>query len=1128
MICAHCRHENRAGAKFCEECGAPLPRSCTRCGEALPALAKFCPECAHPTGVVGAPRAATTSTASAPAPPMPERRVPSHLAEKILTSKSAIEGERKQVTVLFADLKGSMELLAERDPEVARQLLDPALELMMDAVHRYEGTVNQVMGDGIMALFGAPLAHEDHAVRACYAALHMQAAAQAYAEEVRRTQGVPIRLRVGLNSGEVLVRTIGSDLHMDYTAVGQTTHLAARMEQLADPGSTLLAPATWALAEGFVKVRPLGPTAVKGLAAPVEIYELAGASEVRGRLQASVARGLTRFVGRDAEQQRLHEALLRAGEGRGQVVAIAGEPGVGKSRLSWEFSHSSACGGWLVLQAAAVSYGRATTYGPVIELLRSYFGIESRDDARRACEKVTGRLLSLERGLEPTLPVFLSLLNLPLDDAEWDRLVPLERKRRTLDALKRLLLLESRVQPVLLVFEDLQWIDSETQAFLDLLVESLSGARLLLVANFRPDYQHGWAGKRAFQLIRLDTLEAATSEEFLNALLGHDASMAPLKPRLIRRTEGNPFFLEETVRALVETGALAGTRGAYRFTGAHHDLQLPATAQAILAARIDRLPADDKRLLQAAAVIGKDLPFVLLHAIAEQPEEAFLQSLGRLQSAEFLFETQLFPDIEYAFRHALSHEVALSGLLQDRRRALHGRILDSMERLYDKRLGEHTERLAHHAWRGEVWAKAVHYLRQAGNKASGRSATADARLWFEQALEALAHLPQTPQALDEAFGIYLELRPVLVSLAEIRASLDRAREAQAIASRLGDDHRVCKVYATMTSSQALLGELDAALASGRRALEIAERLRDQRLVILSTSVLLQTHLYRGDYERAVELARGNLARLPEDWTYEYFDNIAPASIFDRVLQVMALAELGRFDEAAPMQAEVAHLAESTQHALSISIARRAGGTLHLLRGEWALAAKWLEAWSAALEVGGIRLQMPVAYGSIAWALAQLGQHAAAREQLAKGEAQAQALVAEGNQGFMGLAYFTMGRAALALGQLDEARRWAHLVFESSPQHLGYAAHARQLLGDIACQTGALDVEGGLAQYAQALALAEPRNALPVVAHARRGMAVLLAHAGRTAEAEVARAQAVALYRQMRMDFWLDQVEAEQS
>ena len=569
----------------------------------------------------------TENPVIAPAPVANQERppltyTPVHLAEKILACRPTLEGERKQVTVLFADLKDSTELIRGLDPEAAQQLLDPALHHMMDAVHRFEGTVNQVLGDGIMALFGAPIAHEDHALRACYAALAMQAAMRPYTEDVRRARGLELRMRVGLNAGEVVVRAIGNDLHMDYSAVGETTHLAARMEQLATPGSIRLTAATLRLVEGLVQVSALGPVPVKGLIEPVEVFDLVGASSLRRRLQAAAARGLTPFVGRQPELEALHQALARAQAGHGQVVALVGEAGVGKSRLVYECVHSHRTQGWRVLESASVSYGKATPYFPVTDLLKRYCHVDDGDDARTIRAKVTGQVLSLDETLQETLPALLALLDALPDDSPFLTLDPPQRRQRTLDGLKRVLLRESQGQPLLLVCEDLHWIDTETQAVLDRLVESLPTTRLLLLVNYRPEYQHGWGSKTYYTQLRLDPLPPASAEAFLDALLGDDPSLAPLKQFLIARTEGNPFFLEESVRTLVESGVLVGERGAYRLAQAIPTVQVPATVQAVLAARIDRLPPEEKRLLQTAAVIGTEVPLPLLQAIAALPEAA--------------------------------------------------------------------------------------------------------------------------------------------------------------------------------------------------------------------------------------------------------------------------------------------------------------------------------------------------------------------------------------------------------------------------------------------------------------------------------------------------------------------------
>jgi predicted ATPase len=547
------------------------------------------------------------------------------------------------------------------------------------------------------------------------------------------------------------------------------------------------------LVEGFIAVKPLGPVPVKGLADPVEIYEATGAGPARTRLQAAVRRGLTRFVGRDAELEQLRRAQQLAGTGHGQVAAVVGEAGVGKSRLVYEFTHSHRLHGWLTLESASVSYGKATSYLPVVGLLEGYFKIQDRDDLREIREKVTGKLLTLDDALKPTLPALLALLDVPVDDLAWRGLDPPQRRQETLDAVKRLLLREAREQPLLLIFEDLHWIDGETQALLDALVDSLAPARVLLLVNYRPEYQHTWGSKTHYSQIRLDALPAESASELLDALLGEDPGHVPLKQLLVKR--GNPFFLEETVRTLVETKALAGERGRYRLTQPVQTIQVPSTVQTILAARIDRLAPEDKRLLQVASVVGKDVPFALLQAIAESPDEALRRGLDRLQAAEFLYETGLFPDLEYSFKHALTHEVTYGGLLQARRRQLHARLVDAIETLHRDRLGEHTERLAHHAMRGEVWEKAVAYLRQAGAKAFARSALREALAYFEQALGAVQHLPESR---EQSIDLRLDLRNTLIALGEFEAMFDHLRAAEILAEALEDQRRLGWVSAYLS------------------------------------------------------------------------------------------------------------------------------------------------------------------------------------------------------------------------------------------------------------------------------------------------------------------------------------------
>src|SRR5688500_1001129 len=652
----------------------------------------------------------------------------------------------------------------------------------------------------------------------------MQKSVQRYADEDRRTEGVPDQIRAGLNSGEVVVAYIGNDLKIDYTAIGQTVHLAARMEQMATPGSIMATHETLRLAEGYVQRKSLGAVRVRGINESVEAHEVTGAGPVRSRLQAAAARGFIRFVGRTAEFDTLCQSLDKARTGHGQVVALVGEPGVGKSRLFWELTHSWRTNDWVILQSASVSYGKATPYLPVIDLLKSYFAIEDRDDVRRIREKATGKLLALDKSLEPALPAFLTLLDVDSEDPLWGNLDPAQRRHRAFDAVKRLLIRESQVQPLAVVFEDLHWIDSESQIILDSLVEGLAGVRILLLVNYRPEYQHGWGSKSYYSQLRIDSLPPESAGELLEALLGNDESLAALKRLLIERTEGNPFFLEESVRTLVETKCLSGERGNYRAARPSEGAQVPATVQSVLAARIDRLPADEKRLLQSAAVVGKDVPFVLLQAISDLSEEEICRGLSRLQSAEFLYEISLFPELEYTFKHALTHEVAYGSLLQERRRALHGRIVETIERRYSNRLNEYVERLAHHAQRGELWEKAVEYLHQAGKKAASHSANREAIDYFKLGLEGLSQLPEASESLEKAINIRVDLGPVLTaawgfSAPEVEENLN---QALVLCERFGKTPQLFPVLWGLARMHDTRGELRAGRQLGERLLAFAQ------------------------------------------------------------------------------------------------------------------------------------------------------------------------------------------------------------------------------------------------------------------------------------------------------------------
>src|SRR5262245_34018502 len=639
MICPQCQRENLPDSIFCDHCGMRFETVCSHCDEPNRLDARFCRVCGQLID-----QTATTAPARVSGVPTPDSYVPKHLAEKILGSRPSLGGERKQVTVLFADIRDSMKLIENRDPEEAQKIIDPVLQVMMHAVHRYEGTVNQVLGDGIMALFGAPLAHEDHALRACYAALAMQEETRLYRRRLGQSEESGLQIGIGLNSGEVVVRSISNDLNLDYSALGHTTHMAARMQELAAGGKTLMTASTLRQTEGFVQVKPVGAMPVKGLSRPVEAFDVVAATAARTRVQAAAVRGLTPLVGRRREIEIFSKLVEEAGSGKGQILAMVGEPGLGKSRLVHEFTRHQLRPAWLVLEGASVSYGKATPYFPLIEMLRRYFQIadgEGSDDIR---EQVVMYILELDNMLKDSIPPILSLLGALGDEVhpsapltKFKELVdaterylgmdPQQRRRYTFESLKRLMIRESQKQPLLLVFEDLHWIDSETQAFLDSFVESLPMARIVLLVDYRPEYSHSWGDKSYYTHIRVDPLQSANAEELLQHLLGSNKDLAPLKELLMHRTERNPFFPGETGPSRLETASLNDDKAAYRPGLKIDSIRIPSTIQNVVADRIDRLPIEDKHLLQTAAVIGIIVPLSLLRAGSDLSEDDFYRCL---------------------------------------------------------------------------------------------------------------------------------------------------------------------------------------------------------------------------------------------------------------------------------------------------------------------------------------------------------------------------------------------------------------------------------------------------------------------------------------------------------------------
>ncbi len=820
MRCTKCGAENPERAKFCVECASPFARRCPWCKAENPPAAKFCLECAKPLDRLG------SITSAAP-----------HGASSLIrvsegTDGDSPDGERKTVTALFADIKGSTELEQDLDPEEARAIVDPALKLMIDAVRRYDGYVVQSTGDGIFAIFGAPVAHEDHPQRALYGALRMQEELQRYSAKLRESGNLPIEARVGVNTGEVVVRSITTGQgHTEYTPIGHTTNLASRMQALAPTGSIAISEQTRKLVEGYFALKPLGPTKVKGVVEPVNVYEVTGLGPLRTRLQRSAGRGLTKFVGREREIDAMMHAAERAKSSHGQIVAAVAEAGTGKSRLFFEFKAKSQSG-WMVLETFSVSHGKASAFGPVIDLLQLYFGIDLTDDPRTRREKINGKIVTLDRALEDTLPYLFGLLGILDHDDPLTQMDVQIRRRRTLDSILRILLRESRNQPLMLVFEDLHWIDAETQAFLNLLTDSIASSRILMLVNYRPEYRQDWGNRASYTQLRLQPLAAESADEMLSAVLGDGRDLAPLKRLIIERTEGNPFFMEEVVQVLLDEGALV-RNGTAKLTKPLSALRIPPTVQAILAARIDRLPPEERELLKTLAVIGTEFPLALVRQVVDLPAERIDSMLSALQTGEFIYEQPAALDVEYTFKHALTHDVAYNSLLIERRKFLHERAGQALESMFAGQLEDHLDQLAHHYSRSNNVDKAVEYLGRAGQQALQRSAYADAIIRLTAAIDLLKRLPESPERIQRELLLQLALGPALMALkgyaaVEVERAYTRALD---LCQQLEDDPKRFSVLYGLWAFYLVQAELEKSCDIGKQLLDLARAAQDAVLLI---------------------------------------------------------------------------------------------------------------------------------------------------------------------------------------------------------------------------------------------------------------------------------------------------------
>ncbi len=1138
MQCFHCKNENQAEAKFCDQCGERLDWKCSGCGETNRSGAKFCKKCGQRLETASLP----ASESVEPSPNSPD--APKPLAAKILASRRFIEGERKQVTVLFAEIKRPSSLMGRLDPEEVRKYIDPLLNIMIDAVHRYEGTVNQVLGDGIMALFGVPLAHEDHAVRSCYAALAMQ-------EEVRRYlgglgQADETGLKIGINSGEVVVRSISNDLNFDYSALGHTTHLAARMEELAAPGAILLTAASAREVEGFVELKTLPAVQAKGVSQPVAVFELVGVTSARTRLQAAARRGLTPFVGRQAEIELFQRLVEQAAAGRGQILAMLGEAGMGKSRLVHEFTKNHLPPDWRVVEATSISYDKATAYFPVIELLRRYFSVSEGQTTETIQTKVVEMVLNLDLTLTDTIAPILTLLDaLPPRDrnrtagrwscfdpypqvvealTQFNDMEPQQRRRHTMDGVKRILLRECQNQPLLVVFEDLHWIDTESQAFLDSLADSLPTARMLLLVNYRIGYKHVWADKSYYSQSRVNPLPPTGADELLQSLLGRNEALAPVKNLIIERTEGNPFFIEEIVRSLSESGILSGTKGEHGPGLRFDTLQLPSTVQTVLADRMDRLPVEEKQLLQTAAVVGVIVPLRLLRAVAGLPDEALYRCLTSLQSGEFLYETKLFPELEYSFTHALTNEVAYGALLHGQRTALHGRIVGALEDLAGNRPDDYVEALAHHALRGELWEKALEYQRQAGSKAMSRSAFSEALSSYQRAFEALNRLAESRDKIEMRIDLHLDCRNVLFLLGDLTRVAEHLHRAEILAQSLGDQQRMARVLNFLNSYYGLIGDPQRAIEIGRRTLALTTVGADAALGAVTYYYLGVAYKQTGQYRQAIDVLTSGIRSIDGGLRNERFGTAAVLAVTCRSHLVQSLTAVGQFSEGVRLGEEGMGIAEEANHPASLIHMTCSLGALYLMKGDLEQALSMLERGLQICQSANVPVYLPLVFSRLGCAYAHCGRILEAIPYLERG---VEDFESTGRAAFLSLSTVWLGEGYLLAGRVDEARACTERALELARTHKerGHEAWGLKLFGDIALQYTPPKKDEAESCYRRALALSVELGMRPLEAHCRYALSRVNAVTAVGAPGGDDLRAAADLYRALEMTKWLPRVEA---
>jgi len=1090
MKCPKCQAKNRPEAYFCKACGNRLEVSCPACGNINTPHSRYCDKCGH------------------------------DLRES--DDCPAIEDERKLVTVLFADVVNYTSISYRLDPEQVHEIMNGCVGILMDEIRRYGGIINQFTGDGVMALFGAPVAHEDHAQRACHAALAIDGALEGYREKVERDYGVEFRMRMGLDSGLVVVGSVGDDPRTEYTAVGDATNQAFRMQGMAEPGRVVVSGHTQRLARDFFEFESLGKVPIKGKEERQEVFELHRAGTVETRIEAAATKGLTRFVGREREMEFLRQAYEKVREGSGQVVGIVGEAGVGKTRLILEMKKSLPVGEHTLLEGGCLHYSGQTPYLPILDVLKSYFDLNETDSEATVKKKLRGKIRELDETILGVLPALHEVLSLEVEDEEHLRLGPQQRRERGFEAIRDLLIRESRRKPLVLTLEDLHWVDKTSQEFLDYLIGWLQSARILLILLHRPEYAHTRGGKSYYSRIRVDRLSAEGSAELVEALLGPGEVAPELRGLILDRAAGNPLFVEELTFSLLESGSIKKEDTRHVLSGNPSEIQVPETIQGIIASRLDRLEDGLKRIVQVASVIGSKFAFGILETITGSGED-LKGSLLDLQGLEFIYEKGHSPELEYTFKHALSQEVAYNSLLLKRRKDLHDRIGHAIERIHEDRLEDVYEMLAHHYSRSENTVRAHRYLTLSGDKAASIYSGWEALGFYREAIQSLDTLPETEETKKQKLKVYLSMLNALWFLNYPGGSLEILENAERLSRELGDERSLATVYGRMGFYHTLKGNLLLGIEYCEKCSNGAEGTEAIEAMAQMAGETCFTHFAAGDYLRVVDTAGRVLQLLGEhrgdkDSVFPRFNVYSQLSGFCG----SSMGFLGRFDEARAVLQMGLENAFELDDKYGIGFVEFFHAAIFFWQGDGENTVAHAQKAIKAAEEIGVELWLGVARSLLGAGQLFLGRHETARSHIETGlETQKERGIAV----LLPVCYCVSAVVHSTLGDLRTARERAVESLKLA-QEFGtraYEGWARMLLGSSLWKLNPTETHFAEEQLCQGISILEELETRPWSAQGYLFLGELFAHAGQGEKALENLKQAEEMYREMGLDsrhYWL--------